>query len=79
MQVLLPFITGLLTLYLSNKKSNHDYIKEENDRLNTECKRLQEENDRLNTECKRLQEENDRLRKNYEELRKDLIKYEAQH
>ena len=65
MQVLLPFITGLLTLYLSNKKSNHDYIKEENDRLNLECKRLQEENDHL--------------RKNYEELRKDLIKYEAQH
>lgn len=65
MQVLLPFITGLLTLYLSNKKSNHDYIKEENDRLNAECKRLQEENDHL--------------RKNYEELRKDLIKYEAQH
>lgn len=65
MQVLLPFITGLLTLYLSNKKSNHDYIKEENDRLNAECKRLQEENDYL--------------RKNYEELRKDLIKYEAQH
>lgn len=50
MQVLLPFITGLLTLYLSNKKSNHDYIKEENDRLNAECKRLQDENVKLRKE-----------------------------
>lgn len=56
MQVLLPFVTGMFAWYLSNKKSDHDYIKEENDRL------LQ----RVDTLTKRvdfLTAENDKLRK----------------
>lgn len=56
MQVLLPFITGLLAWYLSNKKSDHDYIKDENDRL---LKRV----DTLTKRADFLTAENDRLRK----------------
>lgn len=56
MQVLLPFIAGLLAWYLSNKNSNHDYIKEQNDRLS---KRV----DVLTKRVDFLMEENERLRK----------------
>ena len=65
MQVLLPFITGLLAWYLSNKTSNHDYTKDENDRL---LKRV----DTFTKRVDYLTEENDKLRK-------ELGNYEAKH
>ncbi len=50
LQVLAPLIIGILTWRLNSKNSDHDYIKEENDRLNSECKRLRKENDDLRKE-----------------------------
>lgn len=50
LQVLTPFVLGLLTWRLNSRNSDHDYIKEENDRLNAECKRLQDENGKLRKE-----------------------------
>ena len=56
LQVLLPFITGVLAWILSSKKGDRDYIKDENDRL---LKRI----DTLTKRVDDLTAENDRLRK----------------
>ena len=56
LQVLLPFVTGISAWYLSNKKTNHDYLKDENDRL---IKRI----DVLTERVDKLTKENDKLRK----------------
>lgn len=56
LQVLSPFIMGVLAWILSNKKSDRDYIKDENDRL---LKRI----DTLTKRVDDLTAENDRLRK----------------
>lgn len=62
LQVLAPFITGLLTLWLSNKKSNQDKLDDENDRLSKRVEKLTERIDYLESE-------NDRLRR--ESVKKD--------
>lgn len=56
LQVVLPFVSGFLAWSLSNKKSDHDYLKDENDRL---LKRI----DVLTTRVDKLTKENDELRK----------------
>lgn len=40
LQVLFPFVLGLLTWKLNDKKSDREYLQDENDRLNEENKRL---------------------------------------
>ena len=59
MQVLLPFLTGLFAWFLSNKKSDRDYLKDENKRLNDHVIRLTKRVDELENEKEERENKND--------------------
>lgn len=56
-QVLVPLATGLATLWLSNKKSDRDYLKDENRELSARNKILTDRVDKLTEENENLRKE----------------------
>lgn len=56
-QVLVPLATGLATLWLSSKKSNRDYLKDENRELSARNKILTDRVDKLTEENEKLRKE----------------------
>lgn len=56
-QVLVSLATGLTTLWLSNKKSDRDYLKDENRELSARNKILTDRIDKLTEENENLRKE----------------------
>lgn len=56
-QVLVSLATGLATLWLSNKKSDRDYLKDENRELSARNKILTDRIDKLTEENENLRKE----------------------